>query len=298
MSKPARARASAALTIIAVLTLCLIPAQRAKVSAQAGKSKDALTPTFWQRDPDADFEDEGRMHCAPTSVSDGLIYLARAFQLKGLVPGTQKKEDQIELIKELAEDFGTDPSIGGTNPDKILTGLQSYVEDKCYELSRLEVATWRSLSGPNRRFKIAARPDLSWMRSAARSPDTVVIFNFGWYYEGDEGYTRNGGHWVAVVGAGDPGEFIVHNPQLRPDKQSADRAVELSRLDDDFIVAKDSGEANMKGYYEGDGPGLPHGDKVTAILDAVIVFSLRSPAAQSGTNFFGSGAAPAVSFRR
>ena len=48
------------------------------VFAQQNRSKEALTPTFWQRDPEADFEDEGRMHCAPTSVSDGLIYLARA----------------------------------------------------------------------------------------------------------------------------------------------------------------------------------------------------------------------------
>ena len=43
-------------------------------------------------------------------------------------------------------------------------------------------------------------------------------------------------------------------------------------------MSNDSGEANMKGYFEGEGPGLPHGDKVTAILDAVIVFSLKQPA--------------------
>ena len=43
-------------------------------------------------------------------------------------------------------------------------------------------------------------------------------------------------------------------------------------------MSNDAGEANMKGYFEGEGPGLPHGDKVTAILDAVIVFSLKQPA--------------------
>jgi hypothetical protein len=118
---------------------------------------------------------------------------------------------------------------------------------------------------------------MSWMRGAARSRDTVVLFNFGWYYEGEDGYTRNGGHWVAVVGAGGEGEFTVHNPQLRPDKQASEKSVELTRLDDDFVVTQGSGEANMKGYYEGEGPGLPHGDKVTAILDAVIVFSLKRP---------------------
>src|SRR5436190_7475396 len=173
-----------------VLVLLMLPALSVGISAphrlvfaQQSQSKEALTPTFWQRDPDADFEDEGRMHCAPTAVSDGLIYLARAFGLTDLVPGTQSKADQIELIEELAEHFQTDPSIGGTNPDRILSGLQSYVKSKGYELSRLELMTWRPVSKANKKFKIGIKPDLSWMRNAARSKDTVMIFNFGWYYE-------------------------------------------------------------------------------------------------------------------
>ena len=40
------------------------------------------------------------------------------------------------------------------------------------------------------------------MRKAAGSKETVVVFNFGWYYGEEEGYNRKGGHWVAVVGAG------------------------------------------------------------------------------------------------
>src|ERR1700738_5156772 len=78
------------------------------VVAQQTASKEELTPTFWQRDPDADFEDEGRMHCAPTSVSDGLIYLSKLNGWKDLVPGTEQKKDQIKLIQELAEEFSTD----------------------------------------------------------------------------------------------------------------------------------------------------------------------------------------------
>ena len=244
------------------------------VFAQKTGSKEDLTPTFWQRDPDADFEDEGRMHCAPTSVSDGLIYLAKAYGMKDLVAGTGHKE-QIKLIQELAEEFGTDPSIGGTNPDKILTGLQSYVKSKGYEASRLELRSWRGVSAANKEFKTGAKPEMSWMRSSARSKDTVVIFNFGWYHKTEDGYERKGGHWVAVVGIGSDSEFIVHNPILPSEKQSDKRSVKLTLLDNDFIVAKESGEANMKGYYEAEGPGLPHGDSVTAILDSVIVFTLK-----------------------
>ncbi len=58
----------------------------------------------------------------------------------------------------------------------------------------------------------------------------------------------------------------------------------LTMLNEDFLVAKDAGEANMKGFYEGTGPGLPHGEKVTAILDAVIVFSLKSAATDKPKN--------------
>ena len=256
------------------LVFCLFSVPKTIVDAQQTGSKESLTPTFWQRDPEADFEDEGKMHCAPTSVSDGLIYLSRAFDMKDLVPGTGHK-DQIKLIEELAEEFGTDPSIGGTNPDKILTGLRSYVASKGYDLSRLELVSWRGVSTANKKFKTGTRPEMSWMRSAALGKDTVMIFNFGWYYETDDGYTRKGGHWVAVVGAGSAGEFIVHNPILQPEKQSDKKSVKLTLLDEDFIVPKDSGEANMKGYYEGDGPGLPHGESVTAILDGVIVFSIK-----------------------
>jgi len=249
--------------------------------AQKSQSKADLTPTFWQRDPDADFEDEGRMHCAPTAVSDGLIYLARAFGMTDLVPGTQRKTDQIKLIEELAEHFQTDPSIGGTNPDKILTGLQSYVKSKGYQLSRLELMSWRPVSNGNKKFKMGTKPALSWMRSAARSRDTVMIFNFGWYYETEDGYSRKGGHWVAVVGAAAAAnEFYVHNPMLRSAEQSAKTTVALTELDDDFTVVDHDGkeieEMNMKGYFDGDGPGLSRGNRVAAaILDAVIVFSLK-----------------------
>jgi hypothetical protein len=265
-----------------------ISAPKTFVFAQQTGSKESLTPTFWQRDPDADFEDEGRQHCAPTSVSDGLIYLSRAFGLKDLVPGTEQKKDQIKLIQDLAEEFSTDPSIGGTNPDKVLTGLQSYVKSKGYELNRLEIMTWRTVSDANKQFKTGTKPDMSWMRTAANSKDTVVVFNFGWYHKTEDGYTRKGGHWVAVVGASG-NEFTVHNPILPSDQQSQKKSVTLTLLDD-FVVAKDSGEANMKGYYDGEGPGLPRRDAVeAAILDAVIVFSLKkSEQAKVTPPIFGS----------
>jgi hypothetical protein len=247
------------------------------VCAQESGSKRELTPAFWQRDPEAGFEDEGKMHCAPTAVSDGLIYLAKHKGITDLVPGLSHR-NQIKLIKQLAEDFGTDPSIGGTNPDKIVAGLQKFAKAKGYELSRLEVKTWRRIRAANKKFKIGTKPDMDWMQEAVQDEDTIVIFNFGWYHEdGDdeESYTRKGAHWVAVLDTGEEdGEFIVHNPLLEPERQMNDTSVTLSLIDDDLTVINSAGDKNMKGYYEADGPGLPHGKTVKPILDAVIVFSL------------------------
>ena len=246
--------------------------------ARSTDSKAELTPVFWQRDPDANFEDEGRMHCAPTSVSDGLIYLARSKGMDDLVPGISH-DSQIELIQDLAEKFKTDPSVGGTDPDKILTGLQEYVRSKGYTLSRLELKTWRGVCAANKKFKIGTKPDMAWMRKGAQNKDTVVIFNVGWYYEKRRQLLpgAKGGHWVEVVDTGDEeNEFIVHNPLLQPDRQRHDTSVTLTSIDDDVSVTNDTEDSdkNMKGYYKADGPGLPHGETTKPILDAVIVFSL------------------------
>src|SRR5205823_5787004 len=109
----------------------------------------------------------------------------------------------------------------------------------------------------------------------------VVVFNFGWYYEDDDGYKRKGGHWVAVVGVGtDANEFYVHNPAIQSNEQTKKTSLVLNRLDEDFNVTdtgvKDVDEINMIGYYNGEGAGLPHSNSMAAaILDSVIVFSLK-----------------------
>lgn len=277
-----RSRFSLTFVAVALSFVCTdasrsaIAAELRAAAAEAGsdRGKGQLTPAFWQRDPQADFDDEGRMHCAPSAVADGLIYLSKAYGFTGLVAGTSH-DDQIALVKELADDFETDPGIGGTNPDRILTGLLSYAESKGYELTRLELKSWRGVRAANKPYKTGTKPDMTWMQAAAADDRTIVLFNFGWYYEEADGYKRKGGHWVVVVGANGDGAFEVHNPALQPARQVRDTSIRLSRIDEDFPVTTDSGEADMQGYYEAEGPGLPHGEKVKAILDAVIAFSLK-----------------------
>ena len=238
--------------------------------------KSPATPGFWQQDKEAGFADGGSNYCAPTAISNGLIYLAQTRGLPELAAGAAH-QDQISLIKELAADMDTDPK-NGTNPDKIVTGLRRYVQGKGLRLKRLEVATWRKLSAANRSCSVGAKPKLEWMRQAASDPDCVEVFNVGWYRQEEGGYSRHSGHWVTVVGAG-PGDsdFAVHNPLLRPETQKVKKAVALTMLDDFKIVNPEGGEAgDMNGYFRVDGPGLPLGSKTAAaVLDSVIVFSLQ-----------------------
>lgn len=247
-------------------------------TALADGDKAEETPRFWQRDPEADFENEGRNHCGPASIGVALVYLATARGFDDLVESTDH-DGQIALITELSEDMATDP-VEGTNPDKILTGLRSYAKKRGVTFERLELATWRGVSASNRKHLIGTKPKLSWMTAAAEDPDAVVIFNFGWYKEDEEGgHTRHSGHWVSVVGAG-PGarQFEVHNPALKPERQKINTRITLTPVGDDFVMTNGAGEeTEMTGYYQAEGPGLPFSKEAVsaAVLDSVIVFKLN-----------------------
>lgn len=262
-------------TLRLLVALLLFVSSRAALASNA-KAND--TPCFWQRDPDADFDNDGRNHCAPVAISDGLIYLANARGYDDLVEATDH-EGQIALITELAEAMTTDPT-EGTNPDKILTGLRSYAKEHGYTFQRLELATWRGVSNENKKYKIAAKPSLSWMTAAAEDRDTIEVFNFGWYKEEPDGrYSRHSGHWVNVIGAErDAPAFELHNPILEPTRQESATSITLTPVDADFTLAQaNGGDFNMSGYYEAEGPGLPFNKQnvSAAVLDSVIVFKLK-----------------------
>jgi len=259
-----------ALGLLAILAECGFAVENSDKKAEE-------TPCFWQQDKTAGFVDGGSNYCAPTAISNGLIYLAQARGMKGLVPGTGH-DHQIALIEKLAREMDTDPK-NGTSPDKIITGLRRYVEANGFRMKRLEVATWRGLSEVNRACSVGKKPVLEWLRAAAADPECVEVFNVGWYRKDENGFNRHSGHWVTVVNAG-PGlrDFSIHNPLLRPDTQQQKKAVSLTMLDKGFNVINAEGKdtGNMSGYFQVAGPGLPLGAKTAAaVLDSVIVFSVQ-----------------------
>ena len=265
------------MTKLSLTLLSLALALSGAISAQP-LSKERATPAFYQRDKGAGFANQGREYCAPTSISNGLLYLAQARGMARLVDGSGH-DAQVRLIKELASLMATDPKIG-TSPDKILTGLRKYVAAKGFQFRTLELSSWRSVTKANKSFKVGSKPNLSWITRAVEDPDSVVVFNVGWYdwKDDQEVYFRKGGHWITVVGAGPAqSEFHVHNPSLTPQAQAEKISVKLKQVDKDFsVMGSNEEEKNMAGYYQVSGPGLPYNSEVrTAVLDSVIVFSLR-----------------------
>jgi len=243
---------------------------------RAAGEKAKATPSFCQEDKEAGFADGGSNFCAPTAISNGIIYLAQHRGLTALAPSAEHS-DQIALIKELAVEMATDPK-EGTNPDKIVTGLRHYVESKGLHIKRMEVASWRKLGAANKSCLVGTKPDLDWMRQAANDPDCIEVFNVGWYRQAQVGYLRNSGDWVTVVGARTGMDFAIHNPLLESEAQRQNRAVTLTPLTADFKTVNAAGQStgNMNGYYRVDGRGLPFGGKTAAaVLDSVIIFSVQ-----------------------
>ncbi len=264
---------------VAVTILLLSSGLSHSVLAQDDADKTEGTACFWQLDPKADFPNKGSNHCAPTAIADGLVYLQKVRGLDDLMESTDH-DGQITTINDLATAMGTDPT-AGTDPNQIMTGLRSYIKERGYSFEHLEVATWRPLNAANKKYLIGAKPDLDWLTAAADEPDTVVICNFGWYKEQDDGsYKRLGGHWINMVGTGDAdGEFEVHNPLLTPALQKTNTAITLTAMDDDLTrVLSDGKKLSLSGYYEAEGVGLPFNKKsvTAAVLDGVIVFKIAT----------------------
>lgn len=236
----------------------------------ASGDKGGNTPTFCQTDPTAHFKGAGDNYCAPTAVSDGLMYLATARHYTKLAPRADH-DGQVALIKALSDKMGTDPS-NGTGPGGIINGLQAYVQGKHYTLARVEYAGWRKIGSSNQKFIRGAQPQLAWLQSAANNPDTVVLFNVGWYRPVAGGFKRTGGHWVDVLGSDGRGHFTLRNPSLKVERQDSQNNVTLTALDRSFkTVSSPGAPATLAGYYKVSGPGLPSGKSIP-VLDCAMVF--------------------------
>ena len=174
-------------------------------------------PDLSQRDPSADFPNNGRKYCAPVAVSNSLS------SAMGGMPSTQ----QIELARTLGSAAYMATGTKGTSPKQLLQGLDRYLavhktSQPSFYKSKLEYHGQRSVS---RKYNpdLDKQAELPWLINGIKQEKHIWL-NIGWYQVQANGkQKRIGGHWVTLVGyeklgslRDGKGEYlIVNDPATR-----------------------------------------------------------------------------------
>ncbi|HYH09387.1 MAG TPA: hypothetical protein VEK11_20235 [Thermoanaerobaculia bacterium] len=242
------------------------------LSADSHRAKVAQTPDFLQTDREAGFAKGGSQFCAPTAVSNSLMWLA-ANGYDDLRPEGNTKRAQIAMIRTLSgrNYMNTSPT-RGTDVEQVLAGVETYVTENGYTIEELSFEGWRPVP---EEYHYSEHPDLDDVKASIADEQSAVWLNVGWYtYDEDTGdYRRSGGHWVTVVGYVDD-DLLIHDPQpgagssLRTQRISFEEITE-GRLTGGYPNLPRSAE----GYYEVGGE-MVTGSK-TCILDGVVFLKLE-----------------------
>lgn len=241
----------------AVLSLLQLPAfsQVALPGSYSQRVNDISD--FKQNNPRAQFAEGGKDFCAPTCLSDYLMWLGKNGYPALLPAGANAEDIQIALIKKLAgaDYLGTDPS-AGTSPEQIMVGLKKYVTDSGYKVKSLSYQGFRPAS--KEFFSGVSVPSLTWLKAGAIEPKCCWL-NIGWYKwdEDSDTYTRTGGHWMALVGYGtnaqnkpSPSTIIVHDPLPRFGANKTNIYIDLQKIDSGTLTGSYKGlPRNARGFY-------------------------------------------------
>ncbi len=236
-------------------------------------SKASQVPDFLQTDREAGFANAGSQYCAPTAVSNSLMWLA-ANGYEDLRPEGNARAAQIEMIRTLGGDdyMKTSPSIG-TNTAQLIRGVETYVNEAGYTIEELSYEGWRAVDAE---YRAGNRPDLDDIKTAIRDDRSAVWLNVGWYkYDEDSGdYLRKGGHWVTVVGSiGD--DLLIHDPSPSAGANFRTQRVSLDEITEGRLTG---GERNLprsaEGLYEVGGE-MAVSKGYTAVLDGAVFLRLE-----------------------
>ncbi|MBN2022774.1 MAG: cadherin-like domain-containing protein [Pirellulales bacterium] len=181
------------------------------------------TPDYTQTDPAyGGFTGGGGTYCGPTAASNAVMWLANhGFpKLAPLTP--DRKEDQYHVCATLgSSSYMNTDGASGTSPTAWCAGLENYIEDCGYAITRFEFQGWRYMTPP---WDTGVNdPNLDWMRDGLQSPTGVVCWNVGWckYDSATDVYAYQGAHYVTMVGHGvnasgpNPDYLVIHDPAPR-----------------------------------------------------------------------------------
>ena len=255
----------AALVVLALL-LC-----SARADAQRSAHRASSTPDFLQTDREGGFAGSGSQFCAPTAVSNSLMWLA-ANGYDDLRPSGAAKRAQIAMIKSLSRSMNTSPSTG-TDAAQLLRGVEAYVTEAGYSIGELSYEGWRPVPSD---YEAGEFPVLDDIRSAIDDEQSAVWLNVGWYTwdDDEEAYVRNGGHWVTVVGY-DGDDLLIHDPSPSAGSGFRTQRVSLEELTEGDLAGR---QPNLPrpaaGYYELGGEMAVAAGK-SCILDGAVFLRLE-----------------------
>jgi hypothetical protein len=237
------------------------------------RGRAAEVPDFLQTDREAGFAKSGSQFCAPTAVSNSLMWLAVNGYEDLRPPGSAKKA-QIAMIRKLSgPDFmKTSPSIG-TDVTEVLRGVEAYVGEAGYVLSELAYEGWRP--APDE-FLASEYPSLDDIKTSADDDQSAVWLNVGWYKydEEKEEYLRKGGHWVTVVGY-DGDDLLIHDPSPSAGAGFRTQRISLEELPAGTLTGNHRNlPRSAEGYYEVGGE-MAIGEGWTCILDGAVFMALE-----------------------
>ena len=259
-------------TFVPIIALLLFPVV---LSAQttSQRSKARSTPDFLQTDREGGFARGGTQFCAPTAVSNSLMWLA-ANGYDDLIPSGSGKEAQIEMIRTLSgPDYMKTSPTGGTDVATVISGIETYVTEAGYSIAELSYEGWR----PAPDDALAGEyPLLEDIQNGIAGDQGAVWLNVGWYrYDEDtDEYTRGGGHWVTVVGyAGD--DLLIHDPSPSAGAGFRTHRITLEELSSGELKGSHPNlPISASGYYEVGGE-MVVADGWTCILDGAVFLVLE-----------------------
>lgn len=197
----------------------------------------ANIPDLSQRDPSAEFPDDGRKFCAPVAVSNSLSSAL----------GGMESSRQIELAHTLGSAKYMATGKKGTSPRQLLQGvdrflateveMNSSVTGSRFTEGQLE---YRGQVSVARKYNptLDKQADLPWLINGVKQ-DKHIWLNLGWYQtQADGQQKRIGGHWVTLVGYeklgslhDGKGEFlIINDPATRHGEAQEEIAIKMTKL--------------------------------------------------------------------
>ncbi len=252
--------------------------------------KVECTPDLTQTDSRARLPARGMAYCGPVAVSNSLEWLARngyADLIPPMEPGG-KPMTQSQLASLLAMEPYMNTSLkSGTGPAELVRGLAKFLKDRGYPEAKIVYRGWRKMpAGYSDGKKL---PELAWIKESLLG-DSAVWLNVGWYRHDREKdtYTREGGHWVTLVGYGenregkpDPDVLLVHDSATRrKPKPGEDKPrplndfARLARISSGRLAGDASPlPVDAKGFYRIEGLTL-RGEADTGVLDGVVALRL------------------------